>query len=271
MRFRESDTVERAAPQIFKRPMLSVSRGDPLVYAASFLALGPQIYVDGLVVTENDKVVGRLGNHYLLHHILQSAPEWLNGTVSDIKEIDSSFVEARSQLKDALDIFEKTRFAFLPVTVDGAPAGSLSLRDLLGAIAESNFKAPASRLGSPLVALNSEASLLDVLTAMMSKWIRNIGIRRRGGQVGIINDRKVLEFLLSHEGRRLTKGGDKLDALRDIPARTLSLLKPKTVAKGASISKAASLLNSVDNPCLLSDGLIVTPWDLVMKGTRSAK
>jgi hypothetical protein len=42
-------------PHIFKRPVLSVSPTDSLFQVGTFLAIGPQIYVDGLVVVDGQK------------------------------------------------------------------------------------------------------------------------------------------------------------------------------------------------------------------------
>ena len=58
-----SENVVNVFPQIFKRPFIPVVLDTPLYQFSVFLAIGPEIYVDGLVVLEknNQQVVGRLG------------------------------------------------------------------------------------------------------------------------------------------------------------------------------------------------------------------
>ena len=51
---------------IFKRPVLSVSPADSLLQVGTFLAIGPDIYVDGLVVLDGQKPVGRRGGQHII-------------------------------------------------------------------------------------------------------------------------------------------------------------------------------------------------------------
>jgi hypothetical protein len=59
--------IKNAAPHIFRRPFLFVEPNTRMLEIATFLAIGPQIYVDGLiVVSDNDKgrrtrPIGRVG------------------------------------------------------------------------------------------------------------------------------------------------------------------------------------------------------------------
>ena len=46
--------IKEAVPHIFKRPLLSVGPSDSLLHAGTFLALWSQIYIDGLVVLDQD-------------------------------------------------------------------------------------------------------------------------------------------------------------------------------------------------------------------------
>src|SRR5215207_5748165 len=63
--------ISDVVPHIFKRPVLSVSQADSLLQVGTFLAIGPQIYVDGLVVLDGQKPVGRIGGQHIIQYILQ--------------------------------------------------------------------------------------------------------------------------------------------------------------------------------------------------------
>jgi hypothetical protein len=81
--------IRNAAPHIFARPFLFVGPNTTMLQVATFLAIGPQIYVDGLiVVNENDKgqgtsPVGRIGCKHIISSLLDSDyPDWSETKVS---------------------------------------------------------------------------------------------------------------------------------------------------------------------------------------------
>lgn len=267
-------TIRQAAPQIFRRPVLSVGLSDDLPLAATFMAVGPQIYVDGLVVLDPaGKIAGRIGNQYIMYHILETGAGWLDTKVSDLMSPEDAIsLDASSDLAEALDLFESSHFAFAPVTLDGRLAATLSLRDLLPLVSNSNIRTTLQEVGSPIISISSKSSLGDAFRMITDRQIRNVGITSEADYIGIINDRKILEFLASHEGRQVLAGSqDGIKPLDRIPLESMALLQPKKIGPDTAISSAAPLLQDVGAPCILSDGLIVTPWDLVIKGLKRAE
>lgn len=254
--------ISDIVPHIFKRPVLSVSSKDSLLQAGTFLAIGPQIYVDGLVVLDGQKLVGRIGGQHIIQYILQHQKGWFQSTASQIMSQAPSAVEASEPLSVALDIFRKTRFAFVPVTIDGRVATSLSMRDVLR-IAAGKLVMPVGGLTSKLISVKYNMSIEKALELMLEKGIRNLGVRSGGETIHIINDRKILEFLLSYEGRRLIASPLGLDA---VSVDFLDLPIPKYVKENMSAGVAAELLTDVNTSCLLCDESIATPWDIIIKG-----
>ena len=53
-------TINRVLGHVFRRPYLSVSPETPFLELGTFLAIGYQIYVDGLIVAIDKKLVGRI-------------------------------------------------------------------------------------------------------------------------------------------------------------------------------------------------------------------
>ena len=122
---------------------------------------------------------------------------------------------------------------------------------------------------------------------MLNNGIRNIGIRQEGSAhdgvtsensgiksnlPGIVNDRKILEFLLSHDARTvLRKNG--IVGLADLNiVDNLDIISATTVKSNTTVSRAAELLMDVHNPCLILEdnekrqhNYVITPWDIVMK------
>ncbi|AFU58958.1 CBS domain-containing protein [Candidatus Nitrososphaera gargensis Ga9.2] len=258
-------------PHIFKRPLLSASPSDPLLQVATFLAIGPQIYVDGVVVLDNHKVVGAIGGRHIIEHILYHPKGWLQGTASMVMSRFEHAVQVDYPLSVALDIFSKTGFAFVPITVKQSVVTSLSIRDVLRVAMASKLDTPIDRLSSPLVAVKSNTSIGDALEIMLEQGIRNLIVKDNNSNTGVLNDRKMLEYLLSYGGREtvLSRG---LDGLFETQVNILDLAAAKSVNRDTPAGLAAELLLDLNAPCLLLDnGSIVTPWDVVMKGLRKSK
>jgi CBS domain-containing protein len=254
------------APHIFKRPVLSVGPQDSLLQVGTFLAIGPQIYVDGLVVLDGKKPVGRIGGQHIVSYILEHEDGWFQSSASQIMSHSPSIVEASEPLSVALDIFAKTRFGFVPITIEDKVVTTLSIRDILRALT-GKLVTPVRELSSSLISVKYNTSIRKALELMLEKGIRNLLVRNENNEdIGIINDRKILEFLLSYEGRRIIAGPMGLDA---VSLDLLDMAAPKYVKQSIPACTAAEFLSDINTPCLLlHNNRIVTPWDVVMKGLR---
>jgi hypothetical protein len=101
---------------------------------------------------------------------------------------------------------------------------------------------------------------------MFQKKIRNIIVGSDNGY-GIINDRKILEFLFSENGRKIINTNSL--GIQAIEIDLLDKLPANRVSDNTTVSKAAELLMDINTPCLLLNKSIVTPWDIVMKTIES--
>lgn len=272
---RELGTIRETVPHIFKRPVLSVDAHDPMYKAATFLAAGPQIYADGLVVLDGYTPVGRIGGRTIIKHVLESKDEeWLRAPMSQVMDRSVSGIDAGSSLSYALEVFAETKFAFVPITVNYRIASALSIRDVQRYVISlpSELDGSVADLSSPIVSLREDVGVGKTLTSMVQNNIRNIVIIvSDDGKVFVINDRKMLEFLMSHEGRGIISERG-IGGLYDVKVVGLDLLVPVVIGPDVTARRAAEMMSDVCTPCLLiGQGIhsgynIVTPWDIVMKG-----
>ncbi len=235
-----------------------------------FLAIGPQIYVDGLVVVDGKVPVGRIGSHHLIRFIIDHPDRWTSAVAADIMLDDDSVLDAAEPLEKALNIFKSTRFAFVPVSINESVATTLSLRDSLRVGSYLLKNLPAYSLASQLVSVSGDISIGKSLEIMLEKGIRNLGVVERDTNlpegIKVVNDRKILEFLMSHEGNNIiatmgTKG------LYGLSVMGLDLPQARMADKSITASAAAELLADVGTPCLMLSGdKIITPWDVIIKG-----
>ena len=291
--------IKDAAAHIFRRPYLVVKPTVRMLQIATFLAIGPQIYVDGLVViNESKKLIGRISSKHIISNILRTGyPDWLEITAEQIMDDFAGTVDMNSPLDKALEVFDKTRFAFVPITAKDDSGGgrsseaaevvaSLSIRDILPLIAKDNIDRPIKDLCSQLISVDKNTSIRNAIDFMMKQGIRNIGIKEdvknddesssnsntKTKLLRIINDRKILEFLVSHNGRKIMQTNG-VTGLADVDIiNHLNMISAKKVRYDTTTSEAAELLMDIRNPCLIleeddekKDNSIVTPWDIVMK------
>lgn len=240
---------------------MCISPDDSLVHAATFLATGPQIYADGLIVLDGKKLVGRIGAHAFAARILYAREKWLEGKASSITETISRPLQETDPVGEALEIFAKTRFAFMPVASGGQLVASLSIRDLLGAAGRIEGK--AEPLASRLITVDYGASVMDALKFMVERSVRNLVFMERGDPY-VINDRKVLEYLFGPPAREAISTGG-LDCLAKVKLQSLGAMKGRLAGPEISLRDAALLLSDVETSCLFVGEKILTPWDVVMK------
>ena len=278
-----SGNVVDVFPHIFKRPFIPIVLDTPLYQFSVFLAIGPEIYVDGLVVLEknNQQVVGRLGCRNILSHLLNTRySEWRSTTADQIVEKifkEEEMINIDSPVSKVIELFKKTKFAFTPITKDGNVVAILTIRDFLPIVKNKDNAetTPISQISSKLTSIDKNTDVLKTIDIMLKKGIRNIGITKNKNKkssevIGVINDRKILEFLLSYTGRQIMK---------DLEQKTISHIKLirltenldiypiREVHQDLSIKAAANLLTEMERPFLILEGKdkIVTPWDIVMK------
>lgn len=131
--------VSNVFPYVFERPILFVYSDTKLVELASYLALGPQIYADGLLVMQQhgnkkqdnfqgesgiakQKVIGQIGSKHIISHILESHPvsyrNFLHTTTAfELMDSvsDNEIIEPSSPISRVIELFKAKKFAFVPI------------------------------------------------------------------------------------------------------------------------------------------------------------
>jgi CBS domain-containing protein len=307
--------VNEVFHESIERPFLFVYPDSKLLEVATFLAIGPEIYVDGLVVvavelnSDGKRIrtpIGRIGGRNVLSRILDSAFSHqkdflLHVTASQImtETVESECVELDSPLSKVIDVFRRTRFGFVPIIQtervgnnNNKPVilGTLTLRDFLPLIVNKkigigdyeNEKAAVNQVSSPLVSVDKNTTIRKAISIMINKGIRNIGVENsdrdcrynnkekarekdQGSFLRIVNDRTIMEFLLSQKCRKTAK--PNFGIISD-----LDMIPMYETKNDITVREAAQYLMNVKNPCLLLGGKnsIVTPWDLVIRAIGKA-
>lgn len=261
---------------VFRRPYLSVLPDTPFPQLVTYLATGHQVLVDGLIVAEDRKLVGMIGGKEILEFLVNTTNNNNNFTritASDIMISDASSVDIDSSLDDLLRLFEERKFGFAPITSKGSLIGSIGIRDLLPLILEANLPTPITEIVSPACRVGRNETLKKSIEMMLKNRIRNLvygreEYSRNSNDDFIINDRKILEFIFSYEGKKIITGEDWPAALDRVNISFLEMVPASYISQSETVSEAAKLLNNIHTPALLSENSIITPWDVVMKTIR---
>jgi predicted transcriptional regulator len=196
--------IRDAAPHISRRPFLFVESNTQMLQIATFFAIGPEIHVDGIIVIDEvqKRPVGRISSKHIISSIMDSGyPDCLQKKASQIMDSFVMPLEMDSPMKKVLEIFERTRFAFIPILTKKEDkmddlddsfkvvTASLAIRDILPLIAKANLNIPIKELASQLISLDGKTSVRIALDYMLNNGIRNIGIREeRSAHDDVSND-----------------------------------------------------------------------------------
>jgi len=267
----KSITISSVVSHVFRRPYVSVPPDTPLLELGTYLATGHQIYVDGLIVARDKKLAGRIGGQHILDCLLRTTyDDWSTVKASELMEKSVSSLELDSSINDLLELFAGTKFALAPITNDGELIGSIGIRDLLPLVFESTLPIQVTTIGSRQILLKRDENVRTAIDTMLGNRIRNLVLTGDGNDTKskgdyIINDRKILEFIFSYEGKKAIAGGIDSDAFSNIRVDSLDMISATHVPKSETVSVAANKLRDINTPALLTENQIITPWDLVMK------
>jgi CBS domain-containing protein len=96
-------------------------------------------------------------------------------------------LEMDSTLSSALEVFEKTRFAFVPIVVNSdnernveiggsslVVTAVLAIRDILPLTAKTNLSVSIKQISSPLISVDGNTSITDALSYMIDTGVLGI-------------------------------------------------------------------------------------------------
>ena len=176
-----SGNVVDVFPHIFKRPFIPIVLDTPLYQFSVFLAIGPEIYVDGLVVLEktNQQVVGKLGCKNILSHLLNTSySEWRSTTADQImgrSYKEEEMIDIDSSVSKVIDLFKKTKFAFTPIiTKERNVVAILTIRDFLPIVKNKDNAetTPISQISSKLTSIDKNTDVLKAIDIMLKKGMK---------------------------------------------------------------------------------------------------
>ena len=136
---------------------------------------------------------------FWLEHVDQKPP-----TIRNLVMVDYLTIDANKSVFDAARTMREKGLGNIIATVNGAPAGILTERDILNKVAAEDL--PASRIlvrkimSSPLIAVTADTPLTEAVRLMAHHHIRTLYVTDNGRPMGLLNQRSIIgdQFRVAH-------------------------------------------------------------------------
>ena len=178
-------------------------------------------------------------------------------------------VSETASLARLLDTFAETRFGFARVEGGRGVGAMVGLPEVLG-LHETGAIVSDLHLddvGSPIVSVSGDTPLRKALGLMFEKRHRRLFV---DGQREFVSDRRIIEHIFSPAV--LAESALHNSDVLGIPVSAVGKMVARDVELNISMKDAAALLKSgKPGQCLVFDGTVVTPWDVVMKPWKAKK
>ena len=251
-------------PWIFQRAPPIVGESESIAYEGLILGFR---YVDFVVVVRAQKVLGAITGLELLNALREtriSGFSYLTRTrMADICR-PVGVEGLRGSLQSILDTMRQTRCGNVCIVQDGELTATVSLRDIVryatSLTTQTNIE--VFQLANTAVSMRSNATVAETLDLMISKRIRRILVQDSGLQK-VVDDRVLVEYAFSH--MRFTTLKDNPDDFWNLSLAGLPSLDIVSIDGKADVAEAWKAMYTSPAQCLLVDGRILTPWDVVIR------
>lgn len=253
-------TIEDLFPNIFNRQYFFVSPNDKVYMACICLIPSIEIYIDGVVVIDNEKLVGMIGSKNILNAYYEHGSKILYKEAREIMYDSTVHIKPDNKLSEFLDHMRKHRLGFLPV-INNSIIAVASIYDVLRLITKHAINISVTEIASKLLVIDDNYNIKDALKIMIEKNIRRLFFKEDDGIYAIV-DRDILDFIVNNivmENRDIN--------IEELKINTIKKRKMLEIDSKTSISNAAILLLKEKAPSslIIDKEYVVTAWDIVTK------
>jgi len=172
-------------------------------------------------------------------------------------------VSANKKVSNLLDTYGRTKFGFARVEDKNNVGGLVGLPEVLGLYETGAISSDLAvkQVGSKLVSTEGGTSIRKALKLMFERRYRRMFI---SGGKEFVSDRAMIGHVFSPAVLSAIAHGT--DDVLAAPISEVDKMVAKEVRPDAKLAEAARALKAEKaGQCLVYDGAVVTPWDLVMK------
>src|SRR5579862_342703 len=275
-------SIQSLFPDLFKIPRPIVSGSSALIISGNLLHLeevqmlpivqGLQPRFDPITKI---KMYATLGGYSVLNAVMKTNPKdyykllWLPCQeipvwIGSLKYSDS--------YSDLLKAFELTKFGDAAIEGSGSFPALITLQEILILFRNGVIKSKlrVSEIGSEMIKISSESTLMDALRLMFEKRVRRVFLFGADERASLqpafpfISSRDIIRFLFSPARLELAKKHPELWA--DAKLSEIKGSYGKEIYSGKIVNQAASEIGDGVDDCLVShdEKRVVSRYDIVM-------
>ena len=255
--------IKDALPHIFQRAYPAIDPKTPMLSALSLLRFHE---IDALPLSFDAETKHRaIFGFSCLARLMKPGPRGLPGFLEEPCEKASepiATIQATRTLASLLDRFAKTQFGFARVEEKSGVGALVGLSEILGLFSEGVLETEleVKDVASPIFSVPGSTPVKEVLSEMFGKRFRRVFI---SGTREFVWDRSIIDQVFSPAVLgTVTKDSGAILGAPISEFRTTAALD---VSPDATLKDAAGALTADKGQCLAFKGMLVTPWDVVIK------
>ena len=262
--------IREAFPRLFERAYPAVDPTTPILSVLPLLRFH-EIDVLPLSFDASSKQKGVFG-FSCLARLVKVRPDGVGSFLKRPCEVVSeplATIRADRTLASLLNVFLRRRFGFARVVESKGAGALLALPDVLGLYQDGVLVSSLAleHVGSTAFSMPSRSTVREALVEMFDRRIRRVFI---SGTHQFIWDRSIIEHLFSPAMVARAARPEPEDILAT-PISEIGTTTAKVGDERMRLREAAALLKVEPGQCLVFNGKVVTPWDIVMKPWKESK
>jgi CBS domain-containing protein len=280
----ESPKIETVLPDIFTVTRPIVQRSSALIVSANLLHLGnnpmlPIVEADSKIdpLTKLDprtgmKMYASLGGYSVLNAILRTDPKdyakllWKHCEDFPVWRGSVKFTDT---IDDLLKVFEVTKLGDAAVEGSRNFPALVTLQEILVLFRKGSIKSHlrVSEIGTAMVSISSDSTIIDALKAMFENRIRRVFLSDSEGNstISFVSDRHIIQHLFSPMG--LERSQKDPTQWADAKLFTVERSEANIIGDGKIVNQAVTEIGDRVDDCLVCEDSrkVVSRWDIVMK------
>jgi len=262
--------IREAFPNLFEKAYPAVDPTTPILSVLPLLRFH-EIDVLPLSFDAGRKQRGVFG-FSCLARLLNVRPEGISSFLKRPCEVVSeplAIIRADRSLSSLLNVFLRRRFGFARVVESRGAGALLVLSDVLGLYQDGTLRSSLvlEDVGSTVFSMPTKSTVREVLVEMFDRRIRRVFI---SGTHEFISDRSIIEHLFSPAVLARVAQSEPEDIL-ETAISGIGTTTAKVTEGRMHLREAAALLKIEPGQCLVFNGKVATPWDIVVKPWKESE
>ncbi len=241
-------------------PIRTLESDTPVWLSVAFFALYMGTFSDGIAITENKKLVGYFGSKQVIEYLQEqpTSPALMEKTIKDLPKRDHFvFFSTSNTLSDIFNEWKKSGFAYSAIQ-NGEEYSAISINSMLGFIELYDLPNKISEIPKKeTVTYSNNDTVSAIFDKMLQHKYRRLVLE---GTTDVLSDRIIIDAICN-EFDYLKKTPDFLS----IKAKSFNAKKAMEITQDSKITDVAHDMLRDNHPMMISDGQIITPWDIVVQ------